>query len=190
MTPGSSNYCPRLGHSKCLYIDYSEYSEYDNIKIGCFGNDYQKWADFLKTNYDNKISFSHSFYLYHNIDINYRINNFSINNKNINKNIPNHDYIAVHDDPNRRLYINKSFIKNNIYELNNSSIYMIDQIEILKNAKEIHFIDSSYSVMIYFLSFLSEKISNIPKFLHEYVTPNRDTLIYTNPIPKNWNIIK
>jgi len=190
MTPGNQNYCPRVSNRKCQYIDYSDYKEYDNIKVGCFSGDYQKWDNFLKSNYQKSISFSHSFYLYHDIDLGFRTNGFSINKENINKNIPIDEYIVIHDDSNRGLYINKNKISGNIYQLNDSSIYMIDQISILENAKEIHFIDSSYSVMIYFLSFFSDKIANMPKYLHEYVTPNRDTLIYTNPVPPNWNIIK
>jgi hypothetical protein len=64
---------------------------------------------------------------------------------------------------------------------------MIDQIKILENAKEIHFIDSSYSVMIYFLSLTNEKIKNIPKYFHYYVRKN--SMIYENPTPNNWNIL-
>jgi hypothetical protein len=66
---------------------------------------------------------------------------------------------------------------------------MIDQIALLENAKEIHFIDSNYSVMIYYLSFKNEKIANIPKFLHTYARSGRDNGIYCNPTPNNWYFI-
>jgi hypothetical protein len=65
----------------------------------------------------------------------------------------------------------------------------IDQIKILENAEEIHLIDSSYSVMLYFLSFQNEKIKNIPKFLHSYSRNNRNINIYKDPQPENWIIL-
>jgi len=70
--------------------------------------------------------------------------------------------------------------------LNGVSDMMLDQITILENAKEIHFIDSSYSVLIYFLSFHNEKIRNIPKYLHKYAMHGRDMGIYENKKPDNW----
>ena len=65
-----------------------------------------------------------------------------------------------------------------------------DQIKILENAKEIHFIDSSYSVLIYFLSLTNEKIKQIPKYFHYYANQREGYTIYENPIPKNWQILK
>ena len=99
------------------------------------------------------------------------------------------EYIVLHDDKNRNKVINKEISDLKIYELNGSSDVFIDQIKILENAKEIHFIDSSWSVLIYFLSFHNEKIKLIPKFLHCYLHNDRDLEIYKNPIPENWNFI-
>jgi hypothetical protein len=193
MTLGSPIACPRDERNKCIYINYEHYKEYDNIKIGCF-KQYKEWEKFLlKSN-----SFSHAFYEYENIKLEDRIELFSLNedkvlqecvyNKAI-EDIKNNDYIVVHDDPSRNIIINLN-TEISRYNLNNSSNIFLDQIKILENAKEIHFIDSSYSVLIYFLSFKNKKIKHIPKFLHGYNRFGRDLQIYTNPTPHNWEIIQ
>jgi hypothetical protein len=38
------------------YIDYSKWTDYENIKIGCFKEDYKKWEKYLYDNMDNNIS--------------------------------------------------------------------------------------------------------------------------------------
>lgn len=176
------------------YIDYSEWLEYDNIKIGCFKENYKKWETFLYDNMSNNISFSHSFYLYENMDIDNRIKYFSVyrnNEKELEQlsKIPSDEYIVIHDDPNRGLIIDGSRLPKNyyIYQLNGVSDNMVDQIKILENAKEIHFIDSNYSVMIYFLSFINDKIKKTPKYLHYYARKNK--MIYENPTPENWLVL-
>ena len=99
------------------------------------------------------------------------------------------NYIVLHNDKNRNKVISKKIPNLDVYELNGASDIFVDQIKILENAKEIHLIDSSWSVLIYFLSFHNEKIKLIPKFLHCYLHNGRDLEIYKNPIPKNWNFI-
>ena len=106
--------------------------------------------------------------------------------------LPEKDYIVLHDDSQRGINIDKSKLPNDIYvhQLNDGSKTMVDQIKILENAKEIHFIDSSYSVLIYFLSLTNEKIKQIPKYFHYYANQREGYTIYENPIPKNWQILK
>lgn len=183
--------CPR-GYRHCNYVDWSKYSPDEIIKIGAF-NRYSLWENFL--NSEQNISFSHSFYRYNNINIEYRINKFSINRditkeEEIFKNytsIITDEYTVIHDDSRRNIRINPSYIKTkNIYNLDGKSKTFLDQIKIIENAKEIHFIDSSYSVLIYFLSFHYQKIREIPKFLHLYSRSSRDYKIYQNPEPENW----
>ena len=176
------------------YVDYSEWSDYDNIKIGCFKENYQEWEKFLHENMNNNISFSHSFYLYDNVGLDVRNNYFSVyrneekEEERFNE-LPEKEYIVIHDDPERSLFIDKNKLPQNYYthQLNGSSKNMVDQIKILENAKELHFIDSSYSVLIYFLSLTNEKIKNIPKYFHFYARKNG--MIYENPTPNNWNIL-
>jgi hypothetical protein len=192
MTIGSPYACPRDQRNRCVYIDYQNYQEYENIKVGCF-REYGKWEKFLNIS----TSFSHAFYEYENISLEDRLKLFSLNNdiykqEEAYSNVINRigkEYIVVHDDPERGMSISLS--NNNFprYDLNKKSNDLIDQIKILENAKEIHFIDSSYSVLTYFLSFKNYKIENIPKFLHTYVRGARDVGIYTNPTPKNWRVL-
>jgi hypothetical protein len=59
-------------------------------------------------------------------------------------------------------------------------------IKVLENAKEIHLIDSSWSVLIYLLS--KNIITHIPVLLNEtfFKRMGRDTGIYKNPSFNNW----
>jgi hypothetical protein len=66
---------------------------------------------------------------------------------------------------------------------------MVDLIKIIENSKEIHLIDSSYSVLIYLLSFSNKKIAAIPKYLHTLNRTERDIGIYANPCAQNWFLI-
>jgi len=216
--------CMQSDHYSCRYdtkfdthkfVDYSEWSDYDNIKVGCFKEDYELWKSFLGKNINNNISFSHSFYLFENLDLKVRETEFSVYRDDDSENkkyellpekdyivlhddsqkyelLPEKDYIVLHDDSQRGINIDKSKLPNDIYvhQLNDGSKTMVDQIKILENAKEIHFIDSSYSVLIYFLSLTNEKIKQIPKYFHYYANQREGYTIYENPIPENWQILK
>jgi hypothetical protein len=196
ITYGSSNCCPRDNYIKCKYIDYSDYNDYTNIKIGGFNN-YNNWEKFRSDKYSENISFSHCFYLYNNININDRINNFKIFRDNeIEKNnyinLINEigdKYIVIHEDIERNIIINKNYIEDKnvkLYNLDKKSNNMVDQIKILENSEEIHLIDSNYSVLIYFLSFSNDILKTKKIFLHTYMRNGRDILIYKNPSPNNW----
>jgi len=185
--------CPRGPYPTCQYIDYSNYSEYKNIKIGCFGG-FDEWLKFLS----KEKSFSHAFYNYAEIDINTRIDMFKIDrDENEENSIFNtfeyfdKEYIVIHDDSKRSLNIDRTHIPTGLplYQLDSQSKTMLDQLKIIENAKEIHLIDSSYSVLVYYLSFYSEKIKNTPKYIHSYMNRNRDYNIYVEPTPENWYII-
>jgi hypothetical protein len=195
MTYGGVSCCPRCPNMRCCFIDYSDYQDYDNIKAGCF-DDFNRWSNFYDEQYKNDLSFSHAFYLYNGLTMEDRISKFDVYRnydleKSIYESIPHKNYIVVHEDRERRLGIRTNQLNQNIYNLNGSSENMIDQITVIENAEEIHFIDSNYSVLIYFLSFKNDKISKIPKYLHSYATDlSRDLGIYNNPTPENWFIIK
>jgi len=183
------NYC-RDNYS-CKYINYSKLNG-EIIKIGSFDN-CNKWEIYRK----NQFSFAHSFYSYNNLDPYLRINNFKLFNDNskanviYNKFITNYGekYILVHEDIDRNLTINKNKIINKnlpIINLNKISEYFVDYLFVIKNAQEIHLIDSSWSVFIYLLS--NAEIQNIPIFLNEsyFKSFGRDTNIYKNPTYDNW----
>jgi hypothetical protein len=188
MTYGTSGMCYRDVNQKCKFIDYSPYSDCINIKIGSFKN-YSSWEEYVR----NSFSFSHAFYGYNGLSDDIRIDKFKINrdydleNESYNESgLIGKDYIVIHEDVSRGITIDHTKINHGLmYDLNDKSDIMIDQIKILENAKEIHLIDSSYSVMIYFLSFHNDKIKNIPKFLHKH-PHNRDFNIYKQPVADNW----
>jgi hypothetical protein len=193
---GNPHFCPRDSHKKCQFIDYSNYpeSEYDNIKIGCF-NVYHLWEEYRSNN--PELSFAHCFYGYNGLPLNVRINDFHVYRDTLTEgktlyefNYNKGEYIVYHDDQHRGINIHKNKLPDSFhYQLNGVSDNMIDQIPILENAKELHFIDSNYSVLIYFLSFQNENIKKIPKYLHAYSRPGRDIGIYNNPTPENWFVI-
>ena len=94
------------------------------------------------------------------------------------------DYVAIHDDPQRGFSINLG----NSVKLNGISPIMIDMIDTINNAKEIHLIDSSYSVLIWFLNHVYN-LCKQPTFLHNSKRPGRDIGIYTYKLPSNWKVI-
>lgn len=183
--------CPR-GYEYCSYVNWSKYQHDEIIKVGAF-HEYKSWENFRKN--EENISFSHSFYTYNKIDIENRINKFAINRNKLREEqifqnyteLNGSEYSVIHEDHKRHIIIDRIYIKTeNIYNLDSKSKIFLDQIGIIENASELHFIDSSYSVLIYFLSFYSEKIKNIPKYLHLYTRNSRDYNIYKNPTPENW----
>ena len=194
MTIGSPVRCPR-GGSKCIFVDYSRFHDYNNLKIGCFDN-YGQWSSFLSNKIKLGSSFSHSFYDYHNISLNDRIKLFDISRDESENNLYEQivsslgkEYAVIHDDPNRGLGIPN--VKSNLprYYLNSKSNNMIDQLKIIEQSKEVHMIDSSYSVLVYFLSFSNQNVKEIPKFLHTLGRRDRDINIYRNPTPDSWTFI-
>lgn len=190
MTNINSEHCPRIHSQKCKHIDYKKYNG-DIIKIGAFNN-FDEWIKYKSSQY----SFAHAFYTYNKLDLNIRIDNFKLfNNKNKEDNIYDNfikkygnNYILIHQDEHRGFYIDRNKIINKdlpIINLDNISNYFVDYCKVIKNAKEIHLIDSSYSVLIYLMSYNE---INTKVFLYESFFKNlgRDTGIYKNPIFNNW----
>ena len=172
----------------CLYINYN--NNQTNIKIGSFNN-ISLWNQFLK----KQFSFSDAFYNYLNLKSEIKYTHFKLYNNTeleldtYNKFINKYgkEYILIHEELKRNLVVNK--IKNNtlpIINLNNISKLIVDYITVLKHAKEIHLIDSSWSVLIYLLSY--DQLKNIPIYMNDTLAKinGRDTNIYKNPIFDNW----
>lgn len=84
-------------------------------------------------------------------------------NLHINNDIKN-DYIVIHHNSDMK---NIDTNRPTIY-LNNSSKYILDQLKIIENAKEIHIFDSLYGTLIYLLCISSDFIKNIPIYYHRY----------------------
>lgn len=175
---------------KCKILDYDKING-KIINSGVFGN-YEKWKNFK----NKQFSFAHSFYLYNDLNPEIRFTHFKLfNNKTEENEVYNNfvkkyteHYILVHEDNFRNFFIDKLKIKNknlNIVNLNCISEKMVDYTKVIKNAKEIHLIDSSWSVFVYMLSY---KEIETPVFLNEllFKKMGRDTNIYKNPTFKNW----
>jgi len=184
--------CPREPKNSCKYIDYDFFSNGELIKLNAFKN-FTNWGSFMQK---KQHSFAHAMYEFENLDPEIRINNFKINRdieleENQFSQLINEEYFLVHDDPERSLCIPQDKFKNHLtrVNLNLRSPIMIDMIKTIENSKEIHLIDSSYSVLIYLLSFSNQKIATIPKYLYALNRIERDIGIYTTPSAHHWFLI-
>lgn len=181
-THGSPFFCPR-GIGLCEYVDYSEYSDFENIKIGAFKG-YVEWEKYLQK---SQKSFSHCFYSYEGLSPDLRVDKFKVSGvKQLEH--PSQSYSVIHDDRARGIVIEEKS-NDNVIQLNQISKVMIDTIKILENSSEIRMIDSNYSVLVYFLSFHNQKIASIPKYLHASARKFRDISIYIDPIPEAWSVL-
>lgn len=192
MTNGRIKSCYRNPNIQCKYVNYDNL-KFDCVKIGSFNNA-EKWENFRK----KKFSFAHAFYEYANLDLNIRFSYFKLyNDKNKENKIYDNfikkygdKYILIHNDEKRYKNIidENKFINKNIPVINLDKISdnFVDYLKVIKNAQEIHLIDSSWSVFIYLLSY--NFIKNIPVFLNEkyFKSLGRDTNIYKNPTFSNW----
>ncbi len=187
--------CGRRFISPCIYVNYSDFTDYLNIKIGAFSN-FTYWEAFRYKK--ENISFAHAFYLYAGFNVDLRILNFKITRDYsleklfFAKFIKLEKYILVHQDLQRGLVIGDALRKvskcsSKVINIDKLSEHMIDTIGAFELADEIHLIDSSYSVLIYLLSFHNKKIMQIPKYLHLLNRAERDVNIYKNPIAPNWH---
>ena len=159
----------------------SLFSPSKQIRTGVFNS---RW-DTLTSNWCER------FYEQANIDYSKRWD-YSFNIKRSNKLIPPEgDFVFIHDDIKRNLKINTNKISQSSYiqyrpggteqTLGQTYKYTIfDYIPIIINAKEIHCINSCFSIMVDQIKELKDK----PKFIHEYA--RTDSPIYKN----NWKILK
>jgi hypothetical protein len=184
--------CPREPNRSCKYINYDFFSNCELVKLNAFKN-YTHWESFMSK---SNQSFAHTMYEYEDFDPYLRIKNFKIyrdirSEESQFSHLLNEEYFLVHDDADRHLCIPEDNFKINLIRanLNLRSTIMVDLIKIIENSKEIHLIDSSYSVLIYLLSFSNKKIAAIPKYLHTLNRTERDIGIYANPCAQNWFLI-
>lgn len=183
-----------------LYIDYIPKNILDKSILSYISNKYGKqrnilaYGDTFSFNKRKKrclISWAHDFYEGFGIDYMERVNSFHIErnllleeeiyNDIVNKNGKN--YIVIHDDPSRNININRNKINTDlpIFNLNAYSNKIFDMIKVLENAKEIHLIESTYSIAIYLLQKKYNMFENIPIYFHTYVRNNRNMNIYIKP---------
>jgi hypothetical protein len=212
------NNLKQINNIKFLYLDKSTLDNRNNIYkliieknknneyvILTFGN-YLEHLNTFKGNNGKfcinntklKYSYSQGFYNSYNIDLSVRFNYFhverdtNIENLLYNKvisNINSNKYILKHDDSSRDIIITKLDSKLPIINLNGISSIMYDTLKIIENAEEIHLIDSSYSIMIYYMQNSYNFIKNKKIFMHKYARPVNDYTIYNYPKP-NWIFIE
>lgn len=179
--------CPRNRSTHCYYVDESKYSDGPILKFSAFRN-FGEWLSY----YNSSGNFVDCFYKYHYFNTNKKINNFSFyinKDKNIEKYNtlnPYKSYALIHDTPEFR--INRKYIDSSleIIQMHQQSEVMTDMIDLICGAEEIHIIDSSYSLLIYYLSFSIDELQTKKVCFHTYARPGRDIEIYNHPILENW----
>lgn len=152
------------------FFNYSKYYD-ETLKLGNFTSNFML----------NAKTFDESFYLQANVPYEYRWEYFKAPTNNLLQ-IPKCEYIFLHEDKERNYFLNKNYIneKYQVYLPTNNNTFF-SYYNIIKNAKEIHCMDSSFSAYIDHLPELYEK----PKFIHRYVRNNTLNPYYKN----NWKII-
>lgn len=152
------------------------------IAVGIFGKEFLKDTPF----------FDESFYKQANIEYHKRWKNFLyIPDTNKQKTLLNkitNKYVFIHDDASRELNIKQSHLPDNIvvyrpnHHLGENSQYTIfDYVEVLKNAEEIHCMDSSFACLIDHIP----ELYNKKKYIHRYLRSTSQNPYYKN----NWDII-
>ncbi len=188
--------CPRDNKRECQFIDYSYYKGII-VKLGGF-DDYNRWVSTL----NSSVSFSHAFYNHSNQPIDSRIDNFRVYRDltrecdiyNSFKKVSNSDnYIVIHQFEDFKINLDKYTKQPNVkicYNLNNKSDYMTDHLTLISNAKEVHLLDSSYSVLLWYMYHTNPKEFKAPVYLHTYPRgKDRDVKIY-EPLPNGWTILE
>jgi hypothetical protein len=189
ITNGSSNGCPRKKTEKCIYIDYTHYTGYKSIQLNGFHN-YNNWSTFSKDK-----SFLSSMYLYHNLDFLECVAKYKIPINHIAceefyyKFKSNTPYILIHDSQSNGYTINNNTSYPS-FNLDNISPSILDTIYLLKEAKELHLIDSIYAFLSLLLYLQYNYFKDTIVFIY---CRNKDTngpLFAIQPfIPKHWTII-
>ena len=148
--------------------------------------------------YTSTTNWAHGVYLQAKVNPLYMYTKFKvIRNNSIQITPPSKDYIFVHDDHERNLYINinsDKFIyrpyskivdeENMFFESNNYNIF--DYISLIENATEVHCIDSSYAWLVEMMK-LGNKSKN---FLHISIKGSyRDDIVKTVYNDQLWTFI-
>ena len=95
--------------------------------------------------------------------------------------------VICHDDPQRGFTVHAE--GKNVFKCNQKSEIMMDLLSVFKGANEFHFIDSSYSVLIWCCQHKYNWFKDKKIVLHNSCRGGRDIGIYTHRLPKNWQIV-
>ena len=184
--------CHTLGSSQChrgescKFINYSNYIEYDNIKLNAFDN-YHKWSLFMEGK-----SFLDAFYEYYNLNFidTIKANPFIINRehcKTFYDSLSIHgEYIVIHNTNEHKFSVNN---KDNlrIINLDSTSKIIVDTVMVLEGAKELHLLDSVYGFFVLFLQINYNLFTNHKIYLY-YRSTNTNDRFYAikRYIPDTW----
>jgi hypothetical protein len=97
------------------------------------------------------------------------------------------DYILIHQDENRNLFLPTNKFGSKVINLNGSTEILFDYLKILIKSKEIHMIDSVWSNLIYLIDAKFGYFKEIPIYI--YSLRGYDDM-FTKPFKlSNWSII-
>ena len=168
-----------------MYLAQYRRLGYNIVSLGFYGQDFMKGAK----------TFDESFYNQAGVEYSERWDSFFFPKKGLKKieasdflNKKGGEYIFVHDDKERGLNINTNtlpdlpIIRPKHLFGKSCSVGFFDYLELIKNANEIHCMDSSFAMLIDHISDLRDK----PKSIHRYLREDNLNPYYK----KNWKIIE
>jgi hypothetical protein len=174
--------CNREAKHPCLFVDYTQFpADWEHVKLSAFGG----WAEWERNMTAHFIS---GFYRQYGLawpDDAVRF--FEVA----------HDAVAVrpmsdvviHDDPARGFEIGDprppSRARPPAFRLNGAAPDMVSMIPVMRGAKELHLLDSSYSVMAMMLQRKYGYFKNVPVYVYSYA--GRYHQIYEDA-PPNWQL--
>jgi hypothetical protein len=167
-TLGSPFQCPR-SRLQCQFIDYNHYPNYVHIKLNAFDN-YSRWEEFFKDQ-----SFLTSMYRYYNLNPievikEYKISIHTVENKKLLESFDiKEEYIVVHENKSTGLFIHPESFLRRVY-LDNISQSITDTLFLLREAKEIHCIDSVYLFLIVMINIQYNCFENTPIYVYRRST--------------------
>ena len=184
----SLTHCNRDVSKQCISFKPSTDDSSICIKLGAFKN-YPFWSHILSTGKN----FVNHFYTTEFFHPNKKFTGFTLSiDPHLNKSLVSSlsiqkPYAVIHEIPDGNILRNTIDPSLEIINLHGQSITMIDTIDLLLGADEIHVVDSSYSLLIYYLTFSIKAFQEKKVFLHCYArSSDRDTKIYEDPWHENW----
>jgi len=147
-------------HVECLFSCY-----YDIFRTG-------QYARAFEFRYP-KLFFVERFYISYDITYNCRIEYFEYRRNETMENelfkiTNNEKYVLIHEDTERNVIIDKTYITQNykLINLDKISYLFYDAIKLIENAEEIHLIDSCWACFIYLLCAKNKNLYSKKIFIH------------------------
>lgn len=173
-----------VAHAPVKFVNEPFYEEQGMQLIMLNGfEDYPSWC---KVYCDGR-PFNVAFCLYNGYQEHVLRSRFSIPYESIEQSYKEEIYdVMCHDDPQRGFSLS---VGGSVFKCNQKSAVMMDLLHLFHKAKEFHFIDSSYSVMIWCCQHKYNWFKDKKIVLHNSCRGGRDISIYTYRLPSNWQIV-